>query len=270
MNGPTTHTHRILKALTVLAVLLMATPALADRISWKKTKINESNEAWLVEIEMHLSRPPDIAHVPMQFTFKPDVYYERTLVDGKDGPQLRKVPLENKQPLIETVDMGFLDPRSGKIQSRTRFSFKLTRERGFDAGEYKVEVRNKRNNRKIGGEQRLILDGENEVIDRRSMVFDTAKADEKAADKREAENKAAQEEYEQREDPNSDEFWEGGPEEPEPQDEALPPPAHMQDRPGACGCRIPGEPSAPGTPAWLLLGVAAVLWRRRGARTGGV
>lgn len=265
MNGPTTLTHRILKALTVLAVLLLATPALADRIAWKKTKINESNEAWLVELEVHLSRPPDIAHVPMQFTFKPDIYYERTLVDGSDEPQLRKVPLENKQPLIETVDMGFLDPSSGKIQNRTRFSFKITRERGFEAGEYKVEVRNKRSNRKIGGEQRLILNGDNEVIDRRSMVFDSKKADEKAAKKREAENQAAQEEYEQRQDPDSEEFWEGGPQEPEEGEKPIPPPAHMQDRPGACGCRVPGHPSSPSDEgsAWLLAALGAALWQRR-------
>ncbi len=258
-------TQRLAKALTLLAVLLLATPALADRVVWKKTKINESNESWRIDVEIYLSKAPDIAHVPMQFKFEPYTYYERSLVDGSDEPQLRKVPLQDKQPLIESVDMGFLDSGSGKIQSRTRFSFKLTRERGFEAGEYKVSIKNKRSNRTLTPSTTLTLDGENEVIDRRSMVFDTNKADKKKAEKREEENKAAMEEYEQREDPNSEEFWEGGPEEPEKDDEPLPPPAHMQDKPGACGCRIVGANGAPTGLTWLVVAFGLALTLRRRA-----
>ncbi len=252
--------HRLAKALTVLALLLFATPALADRVVWKKTTISESNESWRIDVEVHLSNTPDIAHVPMQFKFEPLVYYERSLVDGSDQPQLRKVPLENKQPLIESVDMGFLDTGSGKIQKRTRFTFKLTRERGFEAGEYKVTIKNKRSNRTLQPTKTLILNGENEVIDRRSMVFDTSKADAKKKKDKEAENQAAIDEYEQRENPDSEEFWAGGPEEPEAEEDPLPPPAHMQEKPGACGCRVVGESRAPAGLGWLglLLGLAFV------------
>lgn len=255
----------LLALATFLCLSLSASSASADRVVWKKTKLNESSASWRLDLEFHMSRPPDIAHVPMQFKFEPDIYYERSLVDGSEQPQLRKVPLENKQPLIESVEVGFLDPGSGKTQARTRFTFKLTRDRGFEAGEYKVTVTNKGTGKKIGGEQRLVLDGENEVIDRRSMVFDTKKAEEKAKAKREA--KAAEEdEYDPSQDPNKEEYWASGPAESEPKDEPLPPPAHMQERPGACGCRVPGAPVSHTHPAWLVgLGLLGLFALRRRA-----
>ncbi len=251
------------KLLVAMALCLLASPAFADRVVWKKTKIKESNESWRIDVEIYLSKAPDIAHVPMQFKFEPTVYYERSLVDGSSEPQTRRVPLENKQPLIESIDMGFLDPGTGKIQSRTRFSFKVTRERGFEAGEYKASLKNKRSNRTLTPEVTMVLDGENEVVDRRSMVFDTKKADKKAEAKREADRQAAEEEFEQRENPDSEEFWAGGPSEPERGEDPLPPPAHMQEKPGACGCRVLGSSTPSGAGWWALAFVAAVVLRRR-------
>lgn len=262
MFTSTQEKHRLVTILAALAVFLVSGSAWADRVVWKRTKIDESGGSWKVEVEVHLSKPPDIAHVPMQFKFQPDVYYERSLVDGSSSPQLRKVPLEHKQPLIESVDMGFLDSGSGKIQNRTRFSFRLTRDRGFEAGEYKVTIRNKRSDRNLPPEVRLVLGGENEVIDRRSMVFDTKNSDEKAKKDREAKNAAAEEEFEQRENPDSDEFWSGGPKEAETREEPLPPPAHMQEKPGACGCAVPGAArDGSGLIPWIL--ALGVLLRRR-------
>ncbi|HEX2736257.1 MAG TPA: MYXO-CTERM sorting domain-containing protein [Polyangiaceae bacterium] len=262
--------QRLLAALTILgaffAVVLASGSAHADRVSWKKTTIKESNSSWYIEVDFYMSRPPDVAHVPMQFKFQPDVYYERSLVDGGgDKPQERKVPLDNKAPLIESVDVGFLDPGSGKTQARTRFSFKITRDRDFFAGEYRVTITDKSSGRKVGGEQRLILEGDNEVIDRRSMVFDTKKADEQAKAKREAKAKAADEEAadEAKNDPSKDDYWAGGPTEPEKPDQPLPPPAHMQDHPGACGCRTVGAPASGYGAAWLALSLGAIVALRR-------
>ncbi len=263
MLSVTRHTHRIVGLATAFAVVLLALPALADRVIWKKTTIEESGESWKVELEIHLSKAPDIAHVPMQFKFEPKVYYERSLLDGSDEPQLRKVPLTDRQPLIETVDMGFLDPGSGKIQKRTRFSFKLTRDRGFEAGEYTVEIRNKRTDRKLGPPKALKLNGENEVIDRRSMDFSSGSKKKKKEDKP---AESQEDEYDASKDPNSEEYWESGPTEPERGDEPLPPPAHMQEKPGACGCRVAGE-RTPGSDlgiAAILLALGMVVRRARG------
>lgn len=251
--------RRLLAPLLTLTLSLVALNASAQgRVVWKKTKLNESSQRWHVDLEFHLNNAPDIAVVPVRFEFTPEVYYERSLVDGQEKPVVNRQPLTDRQPLVETVDIGFLNPTSGKIEKRTRFSFDLTRDRGFEAGEYKVVVEDKRNGKKFGQPTRLVLDGENEVIDRRSISFDPTKKKEKK--ELTAEEKA---EMEDPPDPNSDEFWAGGPSEPDnPDDPALPPPAHMQERP--CACRVPG--GAGQSSGWLsalaVLGVAWALRRR--------
>jgi MYXO-CTERM domain-containing protein len=249
--------RRLLAPLLTLTLALVALNASAQgRVVWKKSKLNESSQRWHVDLEFHMTKAPDIAVVPVRFEFTPEVYYERSLVDGQEKPVLNRMPLADRQPLVETVDIGFLNPTSGKIEKRTRFSFDLTRDRGFEAGEYKVVVEDKRNGKKFGQPTRLILDGENEVIDRRSMSFEpTKKKKEKEPTE---EEKAAMADPP---DPNSDEFWEGGPTEADdPEGKSLPPPAHMQERP--CACRVPGGQARS---SWWLSAVAAlgVAWAMR-------
>lgn len=253
-------------ALAALAALVAGVPAqAADRVVWKKTTVNESNESWRLDLEFHFSKPPDIAHVPIQFDFTQTVYYENTLDDSSTEPRVIKQPVENKQPMVETQDVGFLDPGTGKTQNRTRFTFKLTRARGFEAGEYKVQVRNKRAGSKIGGETKLVLNGTNEVIDRRSISFDEKK---KPKDEETKKKSWEEEEYDPAKDPNNEQYWEGGPSDAEKGGgEDIPPPAHMQENPGACGCRVLGPTQAGGL-HWLVLGAALSFgWiRRRGRR----
>lgn len=252
--------RRLLAPLLTLTLALFALDASAQgRVVWKKSKLNESSQRWHVDLEFHMNKAPDIAVVPMRFEFTPEVYYERNLVDGKDEPVLNKMPLSDRQPLVETVDIGFLNPTSGKIEKRTRFSFDLTRDRGFEAGEYKVVVEDKRNGKKLGSPTHLVLDGENEVIDRRSISFDPSK---KKKEKEPTEQEKA--EMADPPDPDSEEFWAGGPTEPDdPNGKALPPPAHMQERP--CACRVPGGVAR--SNGWLfgaaLLGFAWAVRRRR-------
>lgn len=268
MNRPPLQKLTLLITTLVVVLFTAQAASAAGRVVWKKTKIKESNESWRVNIEFHMNSTPDFAHVPMRFKFEPKTYFERSLLDGKEGPQFRRVPLVGQSPLIETVDVGFMDPGTGKTQKRTRFSFKLTRARGFEAGEYAVQVENKRTGRKIGGAKTITLDGENEVIDRRSISFDTKKKKKKKED----EAKDSEPAYDPSEDPNNDAYWAGGPEEPEGDDPTLPPPAHMQEKPGACGCRTVGHDSGPSNAGWLLmlLGLAAFTGRgvQRTSRRG--
>ena len=251
----------------LLAVLLAAsTASAAGRLVWKKTNIKESSESWRIEVEFHLNRAPDFAHVPVQFKFEPLSYFERALVDGNDEPQLRRVPLQGKAPLIETVDVGFLDPGTGKVQKRTRFSFKLTRARGFEAGEYSVKVSFKRTGQNLGGATRITLDGENEVIDRRSISFDAKPKKKKKQDTGSSSESA----YDPKQDPDNDAYWAGGPQEPEATgDKSLPPPAHLQEKPGGCGCRALGaNATAPARRGgfWLLGLLVVAAWTGRGVR----
>jgi MYXO-CTERM domain-containing protein len=248
-------------ALIVSVVGLLSTSAMAqNRVVWKQTKIKETEKSWKVAIEVYLDRAPDVAHMPVRFSFTPITYFERSLVDGRKEPLTRQVPLSNQQPIVESVDIGFLDPGTGKSAKRTRFSFHVTRDRGFEAGSYEVVVTDARSDREFGGKATLTLDGENDVIDRRSMVFDDKpKAKKDGAPK-------AEESKERELTPDDAAYWAGGPREPEEKTAPLPPPAHMQERPG-CGCRIQGP--AQSAPAWgfaaLALGLLARRSRRRAA-----
>lgn len=242
-----------------LICLFAAPAAAANRVVWKQTKIKEQDKAWKVAIEVHLDRAPDVALMPVRFSFTPVSYFERSLVDGRKDPLVREVPLSNQQPIVESVDVGFLDPGTGKAAKRTRFSFHVTRDRGFEAGAYEVVVTDARSDREFGGKTTLTLEGENEVIDRRSMVFE-----DKPRPKKDADAKAAPEEKQLT--PDDEAYWAGGPRQPEEKQAALPPPAHLQERPG-CGCRL--ESSASAAQGWGFVALAAALGARRARRRPG-
>jgi len=243
---------------------LISGPALAaNRVVWKQTKLKEEDKSWKVALEVHLDRAPDVAHMPVRFSFTATSYFERAMVDGRKEPVKRQIPLSNQQPIVESVDVGFLDPGTGKSAKRTRFSFHVTRDRGFEAGTYEVVVTDARSDREFGGKTTLTLEGDNEVIDRRSMVFD----DKPKAKKDEGAPKAAASE-EKELTPDDAEFWAGGPRQPDEKTAPLPPPAHMQEKPG-CGCRV-AAPRA-NAPAWglCLLGLCLLARRARPRRVFG-
>ena len=253
--------RRTLPALVILFITLIAATALAGgRIDWKsKTFKERSDKSWMLELAIYLPRAPDVAYVPMKFEFQPEVYYERALVDGKDGPQERKVPLENRQPLIESVDVGFMDSATTKIESRTRFSFKVKRDLGYEAGEYKVTVRDTRNGQIVGSATTIIFDGENEIIDRRAMVFSgekKKKPEEKKADSADSGDS-------DKPDTKSD-----ADDKPEGNNSGGDKPPPVEKKSGGCGCRMPGN-AATGGLEWaapLALGAAFAARRRKRSR----
>jgi len=266
MKSLTRHLARRWAAIcVVLAVLLLASSAYAyGRVQWKQTRVKEnvvgSQSNWNLEMTVYLPKSPDFAHVPVKFEFKQNVYYERYRDDDHPDVQTRKVPVPNAEPIIESVDLGFLDPGSGKIENRTRFGFKITRAHGFDAGEYRVTIRNARNGAVLGVPTTLYLEGENEVIDRRAMVF--ADKDEDKADKAKEEKADEAADDTAPEDSTSDGSMDW--EEVREDDQALPPPEPLKPKRG-CGCRTAGAggPSGGALALSLLLGVGIVARRRR-------
>jgi hypothetical protein len=252
--------------LTLVVTLLLAGSALAaGRIEWKsKTFKERSDKSWMLEFAVYLPRAPDVAYVGMKFEFEPTVYFERSLIDGHEGPVDRKVPLTGKQPLIETVDVGFMDGATTKIEARTRMSFKIKRDLGYDAGEYKVTVRDTRNGQIVGTPTNLVFEGENEVIDRRAMVFSgekKKKPEKKAEDEKKSDegggDKAKSED-------------EGGDDKAKSEDEGKdnsghddPPPVEKK----SSGCSL-SQRSAGGELGWLVaLGIGAAVARRRSRRS---
>lgn len=254
--------------LVFLTLFLVAGSALAaGRIDWKsKTFKERSDKSWMLELAIYLPRAPDVAYVPMKFEFQPEVYYERSLLDGHDGPVDRKVPLENRQPLIESVDVGFMDSATTKIESRTRFSFKVKRDLGYEAGEYKVTVRDTRNGQVVGSPTTIIFDGENEIIDRRAMVF----SGEKKKDKKPEEKKAAADDDKKSDSGDSDKS--AADDSSAKSDDDAPAdnsggdkPAPVEKNSSGCGCRLPASSRTAGL-EWigaLALGLAFAARRRQ-------
>jgi MYXO-CTERM domain-containing protein len=260
--------RRLLLALLNLVILLLvAGPALAaGRVEWKEKKVKErEDKSWRLEMAIYLPKAPDVAHVPMKFEFQPEIYYERYIEEGEKVIE-RKVPLVNRQALIESVDVGFLDSGSGKIETRTRFSFKVTRAHGYEAGEYKVTIKDTRNGQTVGTPTTLIFEGENELIDRRPMVF-TGKKKEKKDEAKAGEGEkpkeggAAEGDAPERGSSESDSA-------PVQDDAALAedepaPDGEIKEKPGGCGCRIEDAPQTGSSALFAALALAAALVLRR-------
>jgi hypothetical protein len=256
-----------------LGLFLVSGSALAaGRVEWKdKAPKEREGGSWRLELSIFLNSPPDVAHVPMKFEFQPIAYYERSMVDG-DKLIERTVPLEHRQSLIESVDVGFLDSGSGKIEKRTRFTFKVTRAHGYEAGEYKVTIKDSRNGATVGTPTTLKLNGENEVIDRRAMVFTGEKkkkpaeakpAEDKADPTKAAEDSSSEDSASDSASPSDGSAAADSPE--EPSNAADAPPA-IEEKPGA-GCHLVGSSAPAALPALGALGlVLALSFRRRRQR----
>jgi MYXO-CTERM domain-containing protein len=244
----------------VLCGLLLSPRAWADRVAWRETTVKEQNGAWNVRVEFFLDRAPEMASVPMKFTFTAKTYFEAALVDGRDKPLIREVPITEMSSVtferVISVDLEprFSDPASGKVFKQTRLSFALPRSSGFVAGEYEVEVENARTAKSLGKASTLRLNGQNEVVDRRSVVMTQKKPSSAPAQ--------VQAPAEPELSPEDDGFWQGGNTTPAEPRSALPPPAHLQQKPG-CGCRVAQADGERTAGLWAAAGGVLALWARR-------
>ncbi len=277
MNRASFAARRFVLVLCQLAVVLLcSSSALAGgRIEWKSTAVKERDDkSWRLEVAIYMPKAPDVPHVSMKFEFQPTAYYARDMTDG-DKLVEHTVPLTDRQSLIESVDVGFLDSGSGKIEARTRFTFKVTRAHGYEAGEYKVTIRDTRNGQIVGTAQTLKFQGENETIDRRAMVFEgnKKKKEEKkdgdaGGDKPKDDGDGAKKDGAPADDaPKADA---PGAEDDKPvksdseaADDKAPPP--VEGKPGGCGCKVAGGEHGGLGGALALLGVGVLVMRRRRA-----
>jgi hypothetical protein len=269
LNRASFAARRVFLVLCQLAVVLFfsGSALAAGRVEWKSTSVKErEDKSWRLEVAIYMPRPPDVPHVSMKFEFQPTAYYARDMTDG-DKLVEHTVPLTDRQALIESVDVGFMDSGSGKIEARTRFSFKVTRAHGYEAGEYKVTIRDTRNGQTVGTAQTLKFLGENETIDRRAMVFASKdkKKDEKKKDAAEGDKPAEEKKDEPAAEaaPADTEPAESASAEEASTDDNAPPP--VEGKPGGCGCKVVGSERSSLAGAGLLFGFAALLARRRRA-----
>ncbi|MBS2018770.1 MAG: MYXO-CTERM sorting domain-containing protein [Deltaproteobacteria bacterium] len=271
--------RHVLLALTLacLAVLtLFARDAsAAGTFKLKSSEATEVSGAWHIYVTIELPKAPLTAHQSMKFHFTKTVAYERALIDGHNEPVLNKQALQNQSPSIESLDVDFADP-SGKIFKGTRFDFGLTRTRGYEAGEYKVEVRTS-DGVTIGSPQNITLKGDNPVVDRRAIAFNAKDPSVKKVDAYDGgANQAKNDNNEPSAANNMGEVTATGTAKPfipkegfeKTQEEEI------KVKPSGCGCSVPGsDPSSPFGPESLLwlaplagIGVAFRFRRRRAAQ----
>ncbi len=261
----------------------------AGQVQWKSTTLKErSTKSWQLELTLSLAKTPDFANLPMKFEFLQIAYFERAMMDG-DKLVERAVPIQGRQPMIESVEVGFMDPGSGKIERRTKFSFKVTRALGYEAGEYRVTIKDARSGQSVGSAQTLKFEGENEVIDRRAIVFtgekkkpaaakvaegdkpaapaDAAKPANEAEASSDKGNKSDAEaddhhKAEATTDGENDGEAEDGDANAEKDDDS---PSTIKEKPGACGCHAVGSSRTTnaGSGAGLLVAGLLLFGRRR-------
>jgi MYXO-CTERM domain-containing protein len=237
----------------------------AGNFKLKSNSVNEVSGAWHVFVTIELPRPPATAHVPLKFLFTKDMVYERALIDGHSEPVLNRQALQNQTPSVESLDVDFADG-SGKIFKGTRFDFGLTRTRGYEAGEYKVQLRTA-DGLDIGGSARITLNGDNPVVDRRSITFNAKeKSIKKVDDGTDAGAKLAKNDTEESTSGQSQEVAPSGTAAPFIPNEAYQkqPEEEVKEHPKGCGCETVGHSGSPNRFGALgLLGLASVVaWRR--------
>lgn len=240
-------------------------------ISFTRRELSESSGGWRLAMTIAYGGKPHLGHVPMRFSFTPTALYERYLDDAHgDKPQMRKIPLSGQQPLVQIIDVGFSDP-SGKVYDRTRFEFVITRAHRFEAGEYTVTV-HRPDGKQVGSQQKLVLKGDNPIVDRRSISF----VDNAPKKKEEAKEKAAPEPAPAEKEATDLESAKTSENEPSMDEadiaddesemgEGIGDPTAGKVPPSArgCGCRTAGMPSSKAGFALALLGAAAIFARRR-------
>lgn len=239
----------------------------------KPTTVQEEDGRWKLNVEADYGSKPHIGHIPFDFIFVQKVYYENSITDNDPKPVQRRKVMHNQPPQREQMDIAFADAR-GELWRKTKFSFSLRRDRGFAAGEYSLTIKRSSDGQTLGRPITLILNGENEVIDRRAIVFTgEKKKPEKEKSTDEGTDKAS------KADDDSDEAkgaeGEGDQEAMGPDDDddsprgdreaAGPPPVEKGPKSG-CGCRVEGAQQQGTSALWLvaaLLGGCGLVARRR-------
>jgi hypothetical protein len=252
----------LLAAIILAGVSLVPHRAYAGgTVSVTNLSPTESNGRWKFVMSINYGSTPHIGHVPMIFTFTPTVLYERALTDQSgDRPILNRIPLQNQQTINESMDVAFSNAE-GKIFATTKFDFSLSRDRGFEAGEYKLEIKREDDGARMGNVMTIKLIGDNPIVDRRAITFAGEKKKEKKADdaaKTDGEKKAdapAEPAAEPAAEPGAATDAEGA---------SAPPP--VPPKQGGCGCRVIASSSDDGLQALAALALGAGIVMRRARR----
>lgn len=248
----------------ICAVLVARDASAAGSVKVKSTEVSEISGAWHLYVKIELPKAPSIPHVPMRFVFTKTMVYERALIDGHSDPVMNRQSLSNQTPSTESLDVDFADAQ-GKIYKGTNFDFDLTRTRGYEAGEYKLQVRTA-DGVDIGGSTTVILKGDNPVVDRRSITFDAKNKVQKVDNGVDAGKKSGPDDSSFAE-PTTGDVTPSGSAAPFIPQSAYTPTDEEQgkDHPKGCGCSLPGTPTQSGIALLFSLGMIGLVFARRRA-----
>jgi hypothetical protein len=153
----------------------------AGSVSLQTNSPEEINGKWKLFFTINYGGKPDVAYVPMIFSFTPTSITERSLTDqSPEKPVITRLPLKGQVAINESMDVGFSNP-SGGVFTTTKFDFVIRRDKGFEAGEYDLKITRTNDGAQMGNTIKLTLKGENPIVDRRAIVFagNKKKTDEK-------------------------------------------------------------------------------------------
>jgi MYXO-CTERM domain-containing protein len=247
-------------AAVLFAALVLAAPAVAraaGTVTVTDTQPKEDDGRWKLKMSINYGNTPPTAHIPMLFTFTLTTLYERTLTDkSPNTPVLTKLPMQNQQPINESMDVGFSDA-SGKLFNITKFDFVIRRDHGFEAGEYSLKITRSSDGSQMGQVIRLTLQGDNTVVDRRAIVFTGEKKDKKKDNP-----DASQEKKDKPDDSAAANTPSESPDPSAQTDTPVETPPAAPPKSG-CGCRVAELDDSGGAALLALLGLAAYRYRRR-------
>jgi MYXO-CTERM domain-containing protein len=250
--------------LLILSVIFVAADALAGgSVRVKSTEVSEISGAWHLYVKIELPRAPSIPHVPMRFVFTKTMVYERALIDGHTDPVVNHTSVTNQTPSTESLDVDFANGQ-GNIFKGTNFDFDLTRTRGYEAGEYKMQIRTA-DGTDVGGSTTIILKGDNPVVDRRSISFDASKKPIQKVDNGvDAGTKGGPDESQFAAPTNGDVAPAGSTNAFIPQSAYTPTDEEQgKDHPKGCGCTLVGNKTESGIALFLSLGMIGLVFARR-------
>ncbi|HEX7666907.1 MAG TPA: MYXO-CTERM sorting domain-containing protein [Polyangiaceae bacterium] len=235
----------------------------AGTIKLKSSEVTEVSGAWHLYVKIELSKAPSIPHVPMRFVFTKTMVYERALIDGHSDPVVNRTALSNQTPSTESLDVDFANAQ-GKIFKGTNFDFDLTRTRGYEAGEYKLQIRTA-DGVDVGSSVNVVLKGDNPVVDRRSLTFDASKKPIQKVDNGVDAGPKNGPDESQFAAPTSGDVVPAGSAAPFiPQDAYNATPEEQgKDHPKGCGCSLPGTRTEDGLALFASLGFVGLVFARR-------
>ena len=231
-----------------------------------KKEIQDDN-GWRLQMTIKLGAKPTSKYQTWKFIFRPKVIYETYVDDSGPGEKTRSMKQDDSAtPLVEKFDISFGDA-AGNLFDQTKFEVVLKRSRDFQAGEYKVEIRDADDNT-VGKTFDLKLAGKNPTVNRKSIQFSstdrkpapTASATSGSAGSGSGPASGSQ---------PQDKIEKTEYDEPEEQKKPIKAdfPQEVKEKPGGCGCEVPGSTSNDVPMGLALVSVAGVVALRSRRRT---